>query len=79
MRKRINPNAICSSDNYEESRKIHRKYVERYCKEHQEEFIRLTQEIKIETKYYASCFGRLIEVTKSEALKIEKSIKVIKR
>ncbi len=79
MRKRIRLNAICSSDNYEESRKLHIEYVQKYCKEHIEEFTKLTQEIKSETKCYVSCFGKLIEITELEATKIEKSIKIIRK
>lgn len=79
MRKRINPNALCSSYNYECSRRIHREYIRRFHSENILEIESITESIKIEEKYFVSCFGKLVEVTKVEATKVEQSIKIIKR
>lgn len=59
MRKRINRAAVCSSDNYELSKKIHRQYL----KELHESFsIEITVKVP-----YVRCFGNLIEITNEEA------------
>lgn len=78
MRKRVNLNAVCSSENYELSRRLHQEYIKRLHSENILEVKRITESIAIRKKCFVSCFGKLIEITEIEATRIEQSIKVIR-
>lgn len=78
MRKRINLNAVCSSENYELSRKLHREYIKKSHSKNILEVKRITESIVIRKKCFVLCFGKLIEITEAEAARVEQSIKVIR-
>lgn len=65
-RKRINLNAICSSNNYKRSRKLHEQYVHK-----------ITIKAEIKHQYYIKVFGKLMQITEIEAKRISSSIEVI--
>ncbi len=65
-RKRINLNAICSSDNYKRSRELHEQYTHKF-----------TIEAEIKRQYYIKVFGKLIQITEVEAKRISSSIEII--
>lgn len=65
-RKRINLNAICSSENYKRSRKLHEEYIHK-----------VTITTKIKHQYYIKVFGKLMQITEIEAKRISSSIEVI--
>lgn len=71
-RKRFKAERICSSDNYELSKKAHRNYLKRT-----KEITSTIFQYQKETKYYINCFGELIEITREEALSIKETVKVI--
>lgn len=50
MRKRINTTAICSSENYESSKRAHRMMLERNHKEHEALFMSISKDITITPK-----------------------------
>jgi len=75
MRQRINRKAICSSYNYPQSRIAHLEYIQEQHKQNKEEVIKISSEIRIQTRAYVMCFGKRIEITMQEAQ--ETSIKVI--
>lgn len=79
MRKRFNSNRICSSENYEASQRVHRDYITRFHDENSVEIKRVTESIAIKQRYFVNCFGKLIEVTEVDAVRIEKSVKIIRK
>lgn len=76
-RKRINLNAVCSSENYKSSKKLHNDYVKEWHNQHIEEIKVITENIVARKRYFVSVFGELVEITETEAYRIEKSVKVI--
>lgn len=76
MRQRFKTDRICSSDNYNLSRKIHKAFL---MEEHKENTVILEQIITENStkKAYVKCFGKLIPLTKDEVCKMEESITVI--
>lgn len=74
-RKRINLNAICSSDNYEKSKKLHKDFIREV---HYSNEI-LLEEIKAKRVLtaYVKCFGKLIPITLEEAEHIKKTVTII--
>lgn len=71
-RKRFKAERICSSDNYELSKKARRNYLKRT-----KEITSTIFQYQKETKYYINCFGELVEITREEALSIKETVKVI--
>lgn len=67
MRKRFKTTRICSSDNYKLSKKIHDKYV----------IMHSTIEYVAVHRYYIECFGKLVEIEKTEAMRLCQTVKVI--
>lgn len=49
-RKRINTTAICSSENYESSKRAHRLMLERNHKEHEALFMSISKQVTITPK-----------------------------
>lgn len=74
MRKRINRNSLCSSENYEVSRKIHIEYVREF---HEEHIVEIEKYILEEKRYYVSVFGKLVEISETEALRIKDSVRIV--
>lgn len=79
MRKRFNSNRICSSENYEVSQRVHRDYITRFHDENSVEIKRVTESVEVKQRCYVSCFGKLIELTEIDAVRIEQSVKVIRK
>lgn len=73
MKKRINRAAICSSDNYEQSKIIHRNYLNEQHNVHREEIITLTANIISET-VYVRVFGKLVKINREIAIKAKMTI-----
>ena len=66
MRKKINRTAICSSDNYELSKKVHKEYLREI---HENFNIEITVKIP-----YIKCFGNLLQITIEETKHIEPAL-----
>lgn len=66
-RYRVNPNAICSSKNYKQSKKLHMDMLKRNHKE----------EIVIKRQAYIKVFGNLIAITPGEVARFEKEMTII--
>ena len=74
-RYRVNPNAICSSENYKQSKKLHMDMLKRNHKIFMEMVIK--EEIAIKRQAYIKVFGNLIAITPSEVEKFEKEMTII--
>lgn len=74
-RHRINPNAVCSSKNYEQSKKLHMDMLKRNHKVFMEMVIK--GEIVIKKQAYIKVFGKLMAITPSEVTRIEKEMPII--
>ena len=74
-RYRINPNVICSSENYRQSKKLHMDMLERNHKVFMEMVIK--GEIVIKKQAYIKVFGNLMAITPSEAVRLEKIMTII--
>lgn len=81
-RKRFNANRICSSDNYEQSRKVHFRTLEENHRNNESLFKSINISIKIDIKViqapYVMVFGQLISITREEAVKIAKELVIYK-
>ena len=75
MRQRINRQRLCSSENYEVSRKLHIEQVREFHEEHIVEIEKYTLEEK--KRYYVSIFGNLVEISETEALRIKDSVRIV--
>ena len=74
-RHRLNPNAICSSKNYEQSKKLHMDMLKKNHKVFMEMVIK--EEIVIKRQAYIKVFGNLMAITPSEAARLEKTMTII--
>lgn len=74
-RYRINPNAICSSKNYEQSKKLHMNML----KENHKAFMEMVmkEEIVVKRQAYIKVFGNLVAITPSEVVKFEREMTII--
>lgn len=74
-RYRVNPNAICSSENYKQSKKLHMDMLKR----NHEIFMEmvLKEEIVIKRQAYIKVFNKLMAITPSEAARFEKEMTII--
>ena len=74
-RHRINLNALCSSKNYKQSRKLHMDML----KKNHEIFMEMVikKEIVIKKQAYIKVFGNLIAITSSEVARFEKEMTII--
>lgn len=77
-RKHFNPNRLCSSEGYETSRKVHREFIRRQHEENVSEIKEIIESTTVQ-HCYVKCFGKLVEITETEALRIEQSIKIIRK
>lgn len=75
MRHRFNKERICSSENYELSKRLHNNYLREFHNIHIVEIEQLV--IMEKKKYFVSVFGKLIEISESEAFNIKDSVRVI--
>ena len=74
-RHRINLNAVCSSKNYEQSKKLHMDMLKRNHEVFMEMVIK--EEIVIKKQAYVKVFGNLMAITPSEAARLEKEMTII--
>ena len=74
-RRRVNPNAICSSENYKQSKKLHMDMLKRNHEVFMEMVIK--EEIVIKRQAYIKVFGNLMAITSSEAARFEKKMTII--
>ena len=74
-RRRVNPNAICSSENYKQSKKLHMDMLKRNHKIFMEMVMK--EEIVIKRQAYIRVFGNLIAITPSEVTRFEKEMTII--
>ena len=74
-RYRINPNAVCSSKNYEQSKKLHMDMLKRNHGVFMEMVIK--GEIVIKNQAYIKVFGKLMAITPSEVIRFEKEMTII--
>ena len=74
-RHRINTNAICSSENYKQSRKLHMDMLKR----NHEVFMQMVskEEIVIKRQAYIKVFDKLMAITPSEVTRFEKEMTII--
>lgn len=75
-RKRFNRAAICSSSNYEASRKSHRDYIREQHIVNAEVLTMLTTEIVVKKQAYINVFGKLMPISESEVLQ-HKTLNII--
>lgn len=76
-RYRVNPNAICSSKNYKQSKKLHMNMLKRNHEVFMEMVIK--EEIVIKRRAYIKVFGNLIAITSGEVARFEKEMTIIWR
>lgn len=74
-RHRVNPNAVYSSKNYKQSKKLHMDMLERNHKIFTEMVIK--GEIVIKKQAYIKVFGNLMAITSSEVERFEKEMTII--
>lgn len=74
-RYRVNPNAICSSKNYRQSKKLHMDMLKRNHEVLMEMVIK--EEIVIKRQAYIKVFGNLIAITPGEVARFEKEVTII--
>lgn len=74
-RYRVNSNAICSSRNYRQSKKLHMDMLKR----NHEVFMEMVtkEEIIIRRQAYIKVFGNLIAITPGEVARFEKEVTII--
>ncbi len=74
-RYRVNPNAICSSRNYRQSKKLHIDMLKRNHEVFMEMVVK--EEIVIKRQAYIKVFGNLIAITPGEVARFEKEVTII--
>lgn len=74
-RYRVNPNAICSSKNYKQSKKLHMNMLKRNHEVFMEMVVK--EEIVIKRQAYIKVFGNLIAITSGEVARFEKEMTII--
>ena len=74
-RNKINPNAVCSSKNYKQSKKLHMDMLKRNHEVFMEMVIK--EEIVIKKQAYIKVFGNLIAITSDEVARFEKEMTII--
>lgn len=79
MRQRFKTTRICSSENPGQTMRYHRKHLENWHSTHSSEVEAISQSIPIKQRFFMQCFGKLIEISESEALCIESYTTIIRR
>ena len=74
-RYRINPNAVCSSKNYKQSKRLHMDMLKRNHEVSME--MVLKEEIVVKRQAYVKVFGNLVAITPSEVTRFEKEMSII--
>lgn len=75
VRKRFNRNIIASSDSYK--KRSHDNFIKEQHEKNKDMIAEISVNIKVAPKYYIKCFGKLIQITKEEAMST--SIEVVIR
>lgn len=68
MRKRFNRKAVCSSSNYETSRRSHLELLRENHENNHGVFSMISYEVKVTKHAYISCFGKLIPISDDEVV-----------
>lgn len=68
MRKRFNRKAVCSSSNYEASRKSHLELLRENHENNNKVFSVISCKVKVTKQAYIACFGKLIPISREEVL-----------
>jgi uncharacterized protein YjbK len=76
MRPRFKVNRLCSSDNYELSKKIHREDIVKSHNENQAIINEIITTTHVK-QAYISVFGKLMPITEEEVIKIQNSYTII--
>lgn len=76
-RKRIKLNAICSSNDYYKSKRIHINYIKETHSNNTVKIQHIMSTAKIVHKYYVQCFDTLIEISEEDYVKRKESLKII--
>lgn len=79
MRKRFKQCRICSSESYILSRQIHRRYIREWHANHSEEIRIISERIVVKQRYYVMCFGNLVEITETEAIRMQSCMTIIRK
>ena len=74
-RYRVNSNAICSSKNYKQSKKLHMNMLKRNHEIFMEMVVK--EEIVIKRQAYIKVFGNLIAITPGEIARFEMEMTII--
>ena len=74
-RYKVNPNAICSSKNYKQSKKLHMNMLKENHKALMEMVVK--EEIVVKRQAYVKVFGNLVAITPSEVTRFEKEMSII--
>jgi hypothetical protein len=74
-RYRINPNAVCSSKNYKQSKRLHMDMLKRKHEVFME--MVLKEEIVVKRQAYVKVLGNLVAITPSEVTRFEKEMTII--
>lgn len=74
-RYKVNPNDICSSKNYKQSKKLHMNMLKENHKALMEMVVK--EEIVIKRQAYVKVFGNLVAITPSEVARFEKEMTII--
>ena len=74
-RYRINPNAVCSSKNYKQSKKLHMDMLKRNHEVFMERVLK--EEIVVKRQAYVKVLGNLVAITPSEVTRFEKEMTII--
>lgn len=74
-RYRVKPNAVCSSRNYKQSKKLHMDMLKKNHEVFMEMIIK--EEIVIKKHAYIKVFGKLMAITLDEVKELEKVMTII--
>lgn len=76
-KKRFKENRLCSSDNYELSRRVHKCFIIREHRRNISEIEIITKIIPTTKRAFVKCFEELIPITLEEANRIQTTINII--
>lgn len=79
MRTRFNPNRLCSSENYEVSKKAHRAFIALSHIENKDILhdIEINVQVTIKRTAYVKVFGELIAISEPEVQRLKDSVLII--
>ena len=77
MRTRFNPNRLCSSENYEVSKKAHRAFIAISHIENKNILHDIEINVQIKRTAYVKVFGELIAISELEVQRLKDSVLII--